>query len=114
MRHLRYPRHRRHNRYERHGDALQSFIDGPLAVSIPANKSVATGAALTIAATATGGFTPYTYVWKKGGTVVSGQTSATLNIASADSGDSGSYTCEVTDAKGTVVASSACVVTVTA
>lgn len=114
MRHMRHSRHRRYVRHEHHGDDLQSAINGPLAVSIPATKSVATGAALSIAATATGGFTPYTYVWKKAGAVVAGQTTATLNIATAASGDAGSYTCEATDAKGTKAVSNACVVTATA
>lgn len=114
---MRYLRHRRHStsmNYERHGDAFQADVNGPLTVSIPATKSVATGAALSIAGTVSGGFTPYTHVWKKGSTVVTGQTGATLNIPAAAAGDAGSYTLESTDAKGTKVVSNACVVTVTA
>jgi hypothetical protein len=52
-----------------------------------------------------GGTSPYTYVWKKDGTVVSGQTTATFNKASAVSGDAGVYTCEVTDSSATPVRS---------
>ena len=76
-------------------------------------QSVATGAALTMTVAVTGGKTPYTYVWKKGGVVVSGQTTATFNKASAASGDAGSYVCEVTDADGRTVSSVACLVNVT-
>jgi hypothetical protein len=36
-----------------------------------------------------GGTAPYTYVWKKGTSTVSGQTSATFTKASAVSGDAG-------------------------
>ena len=76
-------------------------------------KSVAAGAALTLTVAATGGKAPLTYVWKKGGVVVSGQTTATFNKASAVSGDAGSYVCEVTDADGRTVSSVACLVNVT-
>lgn len=114
---MRYLRHRRHSNamnYERHGDAFQADINGPLTVSIPTTESVATGAALSVAGTVTGGFAPYTHVWKKDGVVVSGQAAATFTKASAVSGDAGSYVLESTDAKGTKVVSAACVVTVTA
>ncbi|THO81586.1 immunoglobulin domain-containing protein, partial [Klebsiella pneumoniae] len=55
-----------------------------------------------------------TYVWKKDGTVVSGQTTATFNKASAVSGDAGVYTCEVTDSSATPVkiTSASCTVTI--
>lgn len=77
-------------------------------------KTVTTGSALSMTVDVTGGKTPYTYVWKKDGTVVSGQTTATFNKSSAASGDAGSYTCEVTDSSTTPVkiTSKACVVTV--
>lgn len=64
---------------------------------LAATKSVATGSALTMTVAVDGGTAPYTYIWKKDGSAVSGQTSATFNKASAASGDAGVYTCEVTD-----------------
>lgn len=70
------------------------------------------GDALSLTVAVTGGETPYSYVWKKGGNVVSGQTTATLNIPSAAIGDSGTYVCEVTDADDRMVTSVACQVTV--
>lgn len=76
-------------------------------------KSVTAGNALTMTVAVSGGQTPYTYVWKKGGVVVSGQTTATFNKASAVAGDAGSYVCEVTDADGRTVSSVACLVNVT-
>lgn len=82
--------------------------------NLPTTKSVAAGSALNMSVAVEGGTAPYTYVWKKDGTVVSGQTTATFNKASAVSGDAGSYTCEVTDSAGTPVkiTSNACAVTV--
>ncbi|AYE16593.1 TPA: phage tail protein [Escherichia coli] len=76
--------------------------------------SVTAGSALAMTVAASGGVAPYTYKWKKGGTVVSGQTAATFNKASAVSGDAGVYTCEVTDS-GTpeqIITSAECTVTV--
>jgi len=52
--------------------------------------------------------------WKKGGSAVSGQTTATFNKANAAAGDAGDYVCEVTDASTPAgkVTSATCVVTV--
>ena len=78
-----------------------------------ATKSVAVGADLSLVVAATGGVTPYTYVWKKGGVVIAGKTTATIQVnATAVAGDAGSYTCEVTDNAGTKITSVACAVTV--
>src|SRR5207249_11782269 len=54
----------------------------------------------------------YTYVWKKNGTAIAGQTGSTLNLATAGNGDKGdSITVDVTPndgtANGSAVASSA-------
>lgn len=75
-------------------------------------KSVATGAALDLAVVMQGGSAPYTYVWKKAGTAIPGKTASTFNIPSMESGDAGSYTCEVTDAAGKTITSAVCAVTV--
>lgn len=89
---------------------------GPLAftTNLPATKSVAAGAALTMAVAASGGIAPYTYKWLKGGSVISGRTSASFNKATAESGDAGVYTCEVTDSAPSpvTITSASCTVTI--
>ncbi|HBQ6202357.1 phage tail protein [Klebsiella pneumoniae] len=91
-------------------------IDAPgvlsFATDLPASQTVAAGSALTMGVVVQGGTAPYTYVWKKGSSTVSGQTSATFTKASAVSGDAGVYSCVVTDADGTVINSSDCTVTI--
>ncbi|HIF0470824.1 immunoglobulin domain-containing protein [Klebsiella variicola] len=82
------------------------------ATDLPASQTVAAGSALTMGVVVQGGTAPYTYVWKKGTSTVSGQTSATFTKASAVSGDAGVYSCVVTDADGTVITSSDCTVTI--
>ena len=69
---------------------------------------------LNMSVEASGGVPPYSYVWKKGSSPVSGQTSATFNKASVTSGDAGAYTCEVSDSASPVnkVTSTSCTVTV--
>lgn len=93
--------------------SVESVID--LTASIPATATAATGATLTIGpAVVNGGIAPYTYVWKKGGVIVSGQTAATFSKTNAVSGDAGTYIVEVTDAATTpdIAASNGCVVTI--
>ena len=74
------------------------------------SASVAPASALSVkvAAMSPGSLT---YQWQKNGSELSGETSSTLEIASASSGDSGSYTCMVGDGTN-IIESSACVVTV--
>lgn len=84
---------------------------------LPSTKSVATSSALTLGpVVVTGGVSPYTYVWRKNGVVISGETTDTYTKASAEAGDAGSYTVTVTDSStvADVAISTACVVTVTA
>lgn len=96
------------------GYSLQvSKLDGmSFSTDLAATKAVTAGQALSMTVAVAGGTGPYTYVWKKGGTVVSGQTTANFNKASATAADSGTYTCEVTDSTGRTIISRACVVTV--
>ncbi|HBW1686974.1 TPA: immunoglobulin domain-containing protein, partial [Klebsiella pneumoniae] len=82
------------------------------ATDLPASQTVAAGSALTMGVVVQGGTAPYTYVWKKGASTVSGQTSATFTKASAVSGDAGVYSCVVTDADGTVITSADLTVTI--
>ncbi|WP_437440700.1 phage holin family protein [Raoultella terrigena] len=94
-------------------NALAQMVVSGFTTNLAPTKSVATGSALNMSVAVEGGTSPYTYVWKKDGTVVSGQTTATFNKASAVSGDAGVYTCEVTDSSATPVkiTSVACTVT---
>lgn len=83
-------------------------------VDLKSTLRVASGAKLEMAVEAVGGVPPYSYVWKKGGSPVSGQTAATFSKASASSGDAGAYTCEISDSASPVnkVTSTSCTVTV--
>ncbi|MEY3231103.1 MAG: hypothetical protein RL689_1192, partial [Planctomycetota bacterium] len=54
-----------------------------------------------------GGTGPFTYVWKRNGTVVSGATSATLSLAATTPANAGSYVCEITGACGSVASNAA-------
>jgi hypothetical protein len=81
------------------------------ALATPINQ--AAGTTITIPSVVTGGSTPYTYQWKKGGVVIVGATSATFTKVGSVTGDTGSYTVVVTDAANHVVTSSASVVTIT-
>ncbi|EMG9219815.1 immunoglobulin domain-containing protein [Enterobacter hormaechei] len=68
-----------------------------LVTDLPTSQSVLTGAAIDMSVGVEGGKPPYSYAWKKGGTTISGQTSAAFNKAVAASGDAGAYSCVVTD-----------------
>ncbi|MCX6956672.1 MAG: hypothetical protein NTV51_31475, partial [Verrucomicrobia bacterium] len=72
----------------------------------PATASPTAGgtASLSVTADGTG---PFTYQWLRDGTVVPGATAATLTLASAQSGDSGTYTVVVTGAGGAVTSTAA-------
>lgn len=77
----------------------------PVITSQPASATVFAGQAASFSVTASG--TSLTYQWQKGGTNVSGGTAATLSLASAATGDAGSYTVVVSNAGGSVTSSAA-------
>lgn len=76
----------------------------------PAVLNVETGRELKLEVAATG-FDPIGYQWQKDGADLTGETMATLTIASATTTDAGTYACVVTNQCGTIT-STPCVVTV--
>lgn len=66
--------------------------------------TVGSGAMFTVAASGTA---PMTYQWQKGGMAISGATSTTFSIASAQLTDAGNYTVVVTNGAGTATSSAA-------
>ena len=93
-----------------------NIVPGPLVftTNLPATKTVAEGAALTMAVAASGGIAPYSYKWLKDGSVISGRISASFNKATAESGDAGDYVCEITDSAtpANTITSTVCAVTI--
>lgn len=73
------------------------------------STTVTAGAAVTFTAAATGNPAP-TFQWFKGATLLTGQTAATLTIASATLADAGSYTVVATNSLGSATSSAAVLV----
>lgn len=95
---------------------VASIDDLILTTDLPSTTSVAVGAALSIGPiVAAGGIAPYTYEWRKGGVVVSGQITDTFTKSGAVSGDAGQYTVTVKDNSTEIdtITSRVCTVTVT-
>jgi hypothetical protein len=84
----------------------------PAITTQPQSQTVVVGANVTLTAAASGTPTP-TFQWKKGGTDVSGATSATLTLNNIQLGDAGSYTVVATNSVSTAT-SNAAVITVNA
>jgi hypothetical protein len=78
----------------------------------PTNLTVTPGQSVAFSVTATGVPDPL-YQWQQAGTNLVGQTGATLTIASADSGDDGTYSVIVSNAAGSVTNSATLTVTLT-
>ena len=78
----------------------------PVITVQPTNQTVNAGGTLSLSVTATGATG---YQWKKGGTDISGATSATFSKTNVTTADAGSYTCVVTGAGGSVTSSAATV-----
>lgn len=78
----------------------------------PGNVTVTAGSAASFTVVASG-TAPLTYQWKKDSAAISGATSASFTIASAQSSDAGSYSVTVTNSAGSATSSSA-TLTVTA
>lgn len=84
----------------------------PAFTTQPVNVSTTIGGSASFTVVVTGSPAP-TLQWQKGGVNIAGATSATYSIASAVSGDAGSYTVVATNAGG-VVTSTAATLTVNA
>jgi hypothetical protein len=78
----------------------------PSVVLHPSPQVVCEGSPVTLTVLAAGSPAP-SYQWRKGGNALSGQTSATLNIASATTGDIGTYDCELSNGCGSATSNTA-------
>lgn len=78
----------------------------PLVLTQPAGATLMAGNSATLTVSAIGIPAP-TYQWKKNGVAITGATSASYTIPTTISGDSGSYTVDITNASGTVTSSAA-------
>jgi hypothetical protein len=86
--------------------------DPPPSLSVTVAKTpagaIVSGSSVTLTATPADGTAPYSYVWKKNGVAVGGQTAATYTFAAL--AGSNSYTCEVMDSVSPQAVASAPVV----
>ena len=81
-------------------------VDSPLVVvTPPANQSVCVGGTATFSVGVTG--SPVSYQWFKGATLLSGQTSNSLVLASVAAGDAAAYSVVVSGGCGSVLTNSA-------
>jgi len=78
----------------------------PTITTQPTSQSVTEGASVSFTVVADGTAT-LTYQWRKGGTSISGATSATYSISAVASSDAGSYDVVVTNSAGSVTSSAA-------
>jgi sugar lactone lactonase YvrE len=72
----------------------------------PANAAVLPGNPVTLSVTAEG-TAPLTYQWRKGGVPITGATSATLQLSSPQTADSGTYDVQVSNRLGTLTSEAA-------
>jgi hypothetical protein len=78
----------------------------PSITTQPASATVTAGSGVTFTVAASGD-APLSYQWQKDGTAISGATSASYTIASAQTGDAGSFTCVVTNSAGSATSNAA-------
>jgi hypothetical protein len=85
---------------------------GPAITKQPVGQTASAGTTITLSVTASGTPAP-TYQWRRNGTALSGQTSATLTLTKLTASNSGTYTVVVKNEAGTATSEDA-VVTVNA
>ena len=78
----------------------------PTITTQPASQTVTAGSSVTFSVVASG-TSPFTYQWKFNGTAISGATSTSYTIASAQSANAGSYTVTVTNTAGSATSNAA-------
>ncbi len=81
----------------------------PTIVTSPQSATVDAGASATFTVIANG-TAPLAYQWNKDGVALAGSTTATLNIAAAQSSDAGNYLCKVTNSAGNATSAAAALV----
>lgn len=86
--------------------ATLTVLTAPSIVTHPQNVSATVGGSMTLNVVAMG-TAPLTYQWKKGGTAITGATSASYTISNVQSTDAGSYTVTVTNSVGSVTSNAA-------
>lgn len=92
---------------------MENISPASFSTALPATKSVATGATLTLTVAVAGGAQPYKVQWYKDGNAIAGATALTYTKASAAAVDAGVYKVVVNDDYGNII-SGATTVTVTA
>ena len=85
---------------------VSASATAPAITTQPANVTATAGSAASFSVVASG-TGPLTYQWKKGGVNISGATSSSYSIASAQTGDAGNYTVVVTNSAGSATSNSA-------
>ena len=85
---------------------VNAATSAPSFTTQPSSQSVTAGASVSFSAAASGNPTP-TYQWYVGGVPISGATSSTYTIASAQTSNSGSYTVVATNSAGSVTSNAA-------
>ncbi len=76
----------------------------PTITTQPVSQTAIAGATATFTVVASGAG-PYTYQWRRDGTVLTGATSATLAVANVQAANAGSYTVSVTNTGGATASS---------
>ena len=87
-----------------------SILPAPTINTQPSSQSVCLGNSVTFTVSASGA--NLSYQWKKGGTNISGATSASYTILSTSAGDAANYTVTVTSSCGSSTTSSAATLTI--
>lgn len=85
---------------------MENISPASFSTALPATKSVATGAALTLTVAVSGGLAPYRVQWYKNGNALTGETGLTYTKASAAAADAGVYKAVAQDQYGNVIATS--------
>ena len=88
------------------GSDSASTATAPSITTQPTSQSVTAGSSVSFSVVASGTAT-LSYQWRKGGTAISGATSATYSISSVATSDAGSYDVVVSNSEGSVTSSAA-------